>query len=78
MALQLPDAASLERTDQAARKIEEILSKTPGVQYTTSVVGFSLAESRPEYLQRVLLRHVQALERTDQAGRTIHRHQGEH
>ena len=42
LALQLPDAASLERTDEASRKIEEILSETPGVQYTTSVVGFSL------------------------------------
>src|SRR3982751_1289131 len=42
LALQLPDAASLERTDAAARKIEEMLSKTPGVQYTTSVIGFSL------------------------------------
>jgi HAE1 family hydrophobic/amphiphilic exporter-1 len=42
LALQLPDASSLERTDQAARKIEDILSKIPGVQYTTSVIGFSL------------------------------------
>jgi HAE1 family hydrophobic/amphiphilic exporter-1 len=42
LALQLPDASSLERTDQAARKIEDTLSKIPGVQYTTSVVGFSL------------------------------------
>ena len=42
VALQLPNAASLERTDQAAKKIEDILSKTPGVKYTTSVVGFSL------------------------------------
>src|SRR6059036_3563783 len=42
LALQLPDAASLERTDAASRKIEEMLSKTPGVQYTTSVIGFSL------------------------------------
>src|SRR5690349_4247946 len=42
VALQLPDAASLERTDAASRKIEEMLSKTPGVQYTTSVIGFSL------------------------------------
>src|SRR5213082_36185 len=41
LALQLPDASSLERTDQACRKIEDFLSKTPGVQYTTSVVGFS-------------------------------------
>src|SRR5437762_5554931 len=42
LALQLPDAASLERTDQACRKIEEFMGKTPGVQYTTSVIGFSL------------------------------------
>ena len=42
ISLQLPNAASLERTDQACRKIESILANTPGVQYTTSVVGFSL------------------------------------
>jgi HAE1 family hydrophobic/amphiphilic exporter-1 len=42
LALQLPDASSLERTDEAARKIEDMLKKTPGVQHTTSVVGFSL------------------------------------
>ncbi|MFZ0670290.1 MAG: efflux RND transporter permease subunit, partial [Pseudolabrys sp.] len=42
LALQLPDAASLERTSAASRKIEEMLSKIPGVQYTTSVIGFSL------------------------------------
>ena len=42
LALQLPDASSLERTSQAAHKIENLLSKTPGVKYTTSVIGFSL------------------------------------
>jgi HAE1 family hydrophobic/amphiphilic exporter-1 len=40
--LQLPNSASLERTGQAAREIENILAKMPGVQYTTSVIGFSL------------------------------------
>jgi HAE1 family hydrophobic/amphiphilic exporter-1 len=40
--LQLPSAASLERTDLVAQKIENILARTPGVQSTTSVVGFSL------------------------------------
>ncbi len=40
--LQLPSAASLQRTDEVARKIESALADTPGVQYTTSVVGFSL------------------------------------
>ncbi len=42
IALQLPNAASLERTDEAARKIENILATVPGVKYTTSVIGFSL------------------------------------
>jgi HAE1 family hydrophobic/amphiphilic exporter-1 len=40
--LQLPNAASLQRTNEVARKIENILAQTPGVQYTSSVVGFSL------------------------------------
>jgi len=40
--LQLPSAASTERTDLVARKIEDILAHTPGVATTTTVVGFSL------------------------------------
>jgi HAE1 family hydrophobic/amphiphilic exporter-1 len=40
--LQLPNSASLERTSQAAAQIENILASTPGVKYTTSVIGFSL------------------------------------
>ena len=40
--LQLPNGASLERTTQAASQVEQILTNAPGVQYATSVVGFSL------------------------------------
>jgi len=40
--LQLPDAASLQRTGAAAREVEKIVMDTPGVQYVTSVVGMSL------------------------------------
>ncbi len=40
--MQLPKSASMERTSEAAKQVEEVLAKTPGVQYTTSVVGFSL------------------------------------
>jgi HAE1 family hydrophobic/amphiphilic exporter-1 len=40
--MDLPSGASLERTSAAARQVEAILANTPGVQYTTSVVGFSL------------------------------------
>ncbi len=42
VALQLPNAASLQRSDAAARKIEQIMRHTPGVQGYTSVVGFNL------------------------------------
>jgi HAE1 family hydrophobic/amphiphilic exporter-1 len=40
--MQLPNAASLERTSAVAAQVEQILANTPGVQYTTSVIGFSL------------------------------------
>src|SRR6202162_5175687 len=40
--VQLPTAASLQRTDDVAAKVENILAHTPGVEHTTSVVGFSL------------------------------------
>ncbi len=40
--LQLPNAASLQRTDEVAHKIENIVGHTPGVQHVTTVVGFSL------------------------------------
>jgi hydrophobic/amphiphilic exporter-1 (mainly G- bacteria), HAE1 family len=40
--MQLPNAASLERTSAVASQVEQILANTPGVQYTTSVIGFSL------------------------------------
>ena len=42
MHLQLPTGASLERTEAAAQKVEQILLRTPGVKYTLSIAGFSL------------------------------------
>ena len=40
--VQLPPAASLERTDEALKKVEKILEHTEGVQYYTALGGFSL------------------------------------
>ncbi|HXN98275.1 MAG TPA: multidrug efflux RND transporter permease subunit [Candidatus Acidoferrales bacterium] len=40
--LQLPNASSLQRTDETARQVEKILADTPGVKYTSTVIGFSL------------------------------------
>ncbi|MFH0872901.1 MAG: multidrug efflux RND transporter permease subunit [bacterium] len=38
----LPDAASLQRTDDVCRKIDEIVKNTPGVEHYLTVVGISL------------------------------------
>ena len=40
--LQLPNAASLQRNDDASRKIEAMIMKTPGVHSVTAVLGFSM------------------------------------
>jgi HAE1 family hydrophobic/amphiphilic exporter-1 len=40
--LQLPPASSLQRTSAASREVEDILMKTPGVRYVSSVIGYSL------------------------------------
>jgi HAE1 family hydrophobic/amphiphilic exporter-1 len=42
MNVQLPPAASLERTDAVCRKIDEMLTKTEGVQAFNTIEGFSL------------------------------------
>ena len=40
--VQLPNSASLQRTEEVTTKIEHLLAKEPGVEYTTSILGFSL------------------------------------
>ena len=40
--LQLPDAASLQRTSAGAADVEKIILDTPGVQYVSTVVGYSM------------------------------------
>ena len=40
--VQLPDAASLERTDQVVARIEHILGKVDGIDSITAVAGYSL------------------------------------
>src|SRR5437660_3571575 len=40
--VQLPAAASLERTEAVAEKVENVLAKTEGVKAFNSIIGFSL------------------------------------
>src|SRR6266699_1986835 len=42
VSMQLPIAASMERTSEAGKQVENVLANIPGVQYTTSVIGFNL------------------------------------
>ena len=43
--IELPGASSLERTSKVIEKVEHILSKNQGVEYYTSVAGFSLIKN---------------------------------
>ncbi|HYY30005.1 MAG TPA: efflux RND transporter permease subunit, partial [Chthoniobacterales bacterium] len=40
--LSLPQAASLQRTEAACRRVQEILQNVPGIQDVTSIAGYSL------------------------------------
>ena len=40
--IQLPDGASLQRTAEIATQAEKLIMATPGVQFTTSVIGYSM------------------------------------
>lgn len=40
--VQLPNAASLQRTDVVCKELEKMIMETPGVAYVTTVTGFSL------------------------------------
>ena len=45
VALQLPDASSLQRTDAVSSQVEEALKNTPGVAHVTSVIGYNMLSS---------------------------------
>ena len=40
--VQLPDASSIQRTDLVCRKVEQILSETPGIDNYTTITGYSI------------------------------------
>jgi len=55
-AIQLPDAASLQRTRELGKKVEEILAKTPGIRSYTVVSGFNiLTNTASSYLGTVFI-----------------------
>ena len=40
--IQLPNASSLQRTDVAVKEMEKMIMDTPGVEYCTSIMGYSM------------------------------------
>ena len=40
--IQLPDASSLQRTSEAAKDVEDMIRKVPGVEYVSTVVGYNM------------------------------------
>src|SRR5262249_58892428 len=40
--LQLPDGASLERSEEVTQRVDAIVRETPGVQHTIAVPGYSV------------------------------------
>ena len=42
VALQLPDASSLQRTSLTAKKVEDLLLNTAGIDHVTSVIGYNM------------------------------------
>jgi len=48
--VQLPDAASLQRSREVAGQVEDIVVNTPGVKYCSSIIGYSmLSQSQNTY-----------------------------
>jgi len=46
--VQLPDAASLDRTDEVMRRLGKIANETPGIKYTFNIVGYSFLTGTPQ------------------------------
>ena len=67
-AIQLPDAASLQRTRELGKKVEAILAKTPGVRSYTVVSGYNiLTNTASSYLGTVFIAFKEWKERKDES-----------
>jgi hydrophobe/amphiphile efflux-1 (HAE1) family protein len=48
ISVQLPDGASVARTSQVTKQVEDLLKQMPAVQHTLSIIGFSLLDGASE------------------------------
>ena len=61
--VQLPDGASLERTDAVAKQVRDVLQATPGVDIVGSIIGPQLPDQRGAVELGRRVRHPEALGR---------------
>ena len=66
--IQLPEGASVNRTDAVTKRVEEIIRNTPGVANVTSVVGYSLIDGLAKSNGALADHHAQAVRRTQERG----------
>ena len=74
--VQLPEASSLQRTDEVTKQAEEIISKDPGREVHDLDHRLQHAEPGAEHLQRFLLHHPGGLGRAQEARGKIRGHHG--
>jgi hydrophobe/amphiphile efflux-1 (HAE1) family protein len=48
ISVQLPDGASVARTSQVTKQVEDLLKQMPAVEHTLSIIGFSLLDGASE------------------------------
>jgi len=48
ISVQLPDGASVARTGQVTKQVEDLLKQMPAIQHTLSIIGFSLLDGASE------------------------------
>jgi HAE1 family hydrophobic/amphiphilic exporter-1 len=73
--LQLPNAASLQRTDDVCRKVETILAQTPGVEQVTTTIGSSLLTGVQSTYSAFFFVSLKPWEERKDPGRTFSDHQ---
>jgi hydrophobe/amphiphile efflux-1 (HAE1) family protein len=48
ISVQLPDGASVARTSEVTKQVEEVLKQMPAIEHTLSIIGFSLLDGASE------------------------------
>jgi hydrophobe/amphiphile efflux-1 (HAE1) family protein len=48
ISVQLPDGASVARTSQVTKQVEDLLKQMPAIEHTLSIIGFSLLDGASE------------------------------